>query len=106
MPKYLWQASYTAEGAKGLLKEGGSSRRRNLEKLVQGLGGRVEAFYYAFGEDDVYVIAELPDHTTATALSLTIASSGAVRVRTTILLGTEEVDEATKKSIAYRPPGA
>ena len=106
MPKYLWQASYTAEGTKGLLREGGTSRRKNLEKLVQGQGGRLEAFYYAFGDEDVYVIAELPDNVTASAISLNICASGAVRVKTVVLLNTEEVDEAAKKTVQYRPPGA
>jgi uncharacterized protein with GYD domain len=106
MPKYLWVASYSPEGSKGLLKEGGTSRRRVVEKLVQGLGGRLESFYYAFGEDDVYAICEFPDNVSATAASLNIAAAGAVRLKTVVLLSTEEIDEATKKNVLYRPPGA
>ena len=106
MPKYLIQASYTAEGLRGLLKEGGSSRRATVDKLIQGMGGKLEAFYYAFGENDVYVIAEMPDDSTATALALTIGATGSVGIKTTVLITPETVDEATKKTVAYRPPGA
>ena len=81
MPKFLIKASYTSEGAKGLLKEGGSSRKANIEKLVKGLGGNVEAFYFAFGEPDVYSICDLPDSVTAAAVSLAINASGEMGVR-------------------------
>jgi uncharacterized protein with GYD domain len=106
MPKYLWQASYTSEGVKGLVKEGGTSRRAAVEKLAAAAGGKLEAFYYAFGEDDVYVIAEAPDNASAAAISLAVAASGAVRIRTAVLLTPEEIDLAAKASVEYRPPGA
>jgi uncharacterized protein with GYD domain len=106
MPIYLWQASYTADGTKGLLKDGGSKRRATVQQMVEKAGGKLHAFYYAFGEADVYGIAEFPDHATAAALSLTVNASGAVGLRTTVLLTPEEVDAAAKKSISYRPPGA
>lgn len=106
MPKYLIQASYTADGVKGVLKEGGTSRRAVVQKLSEGLGGKIEAFYYAFGEDDVYVIGDFPDNATAAAVSMTVNASGAVRLKTVVLLTPEEVDEASKKSVDYRPPGA
>ncbi len=106
MPKYLFEASYVGEGIAGLLKEGGSSRRANIEKTVAGMGGKLEAFYYAFGDNDVYAIAELPDNESAAALALTIASTGAVKLRTVVLLTPEEADAATKKSVGYRAPGA
>jgi uncharacterized protein with GYD domain len=105
MARFLWVASYTAEGTKGLLKEGGTSRRDVVEKLVQGLGGKLEAFYYAFGEDDVYVIVDLPSNVDNAAASLTVAATGAVRVETVVLLTAEEIDEAAKRSVEYRPPG-
>lgn len=105
MARYLWKASYTVDGVKGILNEGGSGRRAMVEKLVGDVGGQLEAFYYAFGEDDVYVIAELPDHATAAAISLTVAASGAVRLKTVVLLTPEEIDEATQKSVGYRAPG-
>jgi uncharacterized protein with GYD domain len=103
--KYLWQASYTASGAKGLEKEGGSSRREAVEKLVADLGGTVEAFYFAFGGTDVYVITDLPDNTTAAAAALAVESTGAVDINTTVLLTPEEVDRAVHTTVAYRPPG-
>ena len=78
MAKFLWKASYTSDGVKGVLKEGGTGRRATIEKLVEGLGGKVDAFYFALGEHDVYVIAELPDTVTATAVSLTVNASGVV----------------------------
>jgi uncharacterized protein with GYD domain len=106
MPRFLARSSYSVDGLKGLLKEGGTSRRAAVEKLVEGLGGKLEAMYYAFGEDDVLVIAEYPDNVTAAAASLTVAASGAVSVKMVVLLTPEEIDEAAKKSVDYRPPGA
>jgi len=105
MAKYLYQASYTTEGAKGLLKDGGTSRRKAVKKMVEGLGGKIEAFYYAFGKDDVCVIVDVPDHVAAAAASLVIGASGAVSIKTTVLLTPEEIDKAAKKTVAYRPPG-
>jgi uncharacterized protein with GYD domain len=105
MAKFLWKASYTSDGVKGVLKEGGTGRRTTVEKVVEGLGGKVEAFYFALGEHDVYVIAELPDTVTATAVSLTVNASGVVALQTVELLTPEQVDEASKKSVDYRPPG-
>jgi len=105
MPKYLLQVSYTAEGAKGLLKEGGSKRRAAAATAIQSLGGSVESFYYAFGEHDVVVIADLPDVASVAAASITLAASGAVRSNTTVLLTPEEIDSAVKKSASYTPPG-
>lgn len=106
MPKYLWQVSYTAEGARGLLKEGGTSRRAVVEQLIKEAGGSLEAFYYAFGEDDVVCIVDVPDAKTATAISLTVGASGAARVRTTVLMRPEDIDDAAQMSIGYRPPGS
>jgi len=106
MPKFLVQASYTAEGAKGVLKDGGSARRAAIEKMIKAVGGKVEAFYFAFGSDDVIIIGEVPDNATAAALSLTAAATGTSRSRTTILITPEEVDQASKKSVDFRKPGA
>ncbi|MGA9363138.1 MAG: GYD domain-containing protein [Bacteroidota bacterium] len=106
MVKYMIKASYTADGTKGLLKEGGSSRRATVQKMVSGLGGKLEAFYYAFGDSDVYAIIDIPDATTAAALSLAINASGTVQLSTIPLLTPEEIDAASKKSVAYRAPGA
>jgi uncharacterized protein with GYD domain len=105
MPKYLLEASYTAEGAKGLAKEGGSSRRKMIADMVKGVNGSVEAFYYAFGATDVFVIADVPDAVTAAALSLAVNQSGAVHLKTHLLMTPEEMDQAAKKAVAYRAPG-
>lgn len=105
MPKYLLQANYVGEGVKGLLKEGGTSRRAATERAVKSLGGTLEAFYYAFGETDAYAIVDVPDNASMAAIALTAGASGAVAVKTTVLLTPEEVDEAVKKAPSYRPPG-
>lgn len=105
MPKYLVQANYAGEGIKGLLKEGGSGRRTAVEKLFASLGGKVEAFYYAFGDTDLFVIADVPDNVTAAALSLTVNAAGAATSRVTVLLTPEEIDAAVKKTPSYRAPG-
>lgn len=105
MAKYMFEARYTAEGAKGIIKEGGTARRAALEKALTGLGGRLEAFYFAFGGADAYVIADLPDNASAAAVSLAVGQSGMASTKTIVLLTPEEADAATKKSVAYRPPG-
>ena len=104
--KYLIEASYLGEGLRGLLKEGGSSRREAVDKLVASVGGKVESFYYAFGDVDAYVLVDVPDNVAAAAVALTVGASGAVKLKTTVLMTPEEVDQATKKSPAYRAPGA
>ena len=105
MPKYLVQANYVGEGIKGLLKEGGSSRQAAVEKLAGSLGGSVESMYYAFGETDVFIIVDVPDNATMAAVALLASASGAVTVKTTVLMTSEEIDEAAKKTPVYRPPG-
>jgi uncharacterized protein with GYD domain len=105
MPKYLIQVSYTADATKALVKGGGSKRRREIEEFVGSAGGRLETLYFAFGEVDAYAITEFPDATTVAAMSMAANSSGAVRLRTTVLLTPEELDQAAKKSVNYRPPG-
>jgi uncharacterized protein with GYD domain len=105
MPKYLIQASYTTEGIQGLVGDSASGRRADVQEAVRAVGGRVEAFYYAFGHDDVIIILDLPDNITAAAVGLNTAGSGAVRVRTTPLLTVEEVDKALEVKMRYRAPG-
>jgi uncharacterized protein with GYD domain len=106
MKKYLIKASYNANGVKGLIEDGGTQRKSAIQKMLAGLGGKLESFYYAFGEHDVYAIAELPDDVTAAAVGLTINSTGLVSVSTTVLLSPEDIDAASKKSVSYRAPGA
>jgi uncharacterized protein with GYD domain len=105
MPKYLVQARYTTEGIQGLVRDSASGRRADVQAAVKTLGGKVEAFYYAFGDDDVVIILDLPNSITAAAVGLTVSGSGTVRVRTTPLLTVEEVDQALEIKMEYRPPG-
>jgi uncharacterized protein with GYD domain len=105
MPKYLITANYVGDGIKGLLKEGGTSRRAAVDKALQSVDGKVEAFFYAFGDADAFVIVDVPDNTSMAALALTVAASGVVTLKTTVLMTPEEVDKAIKKAPTYRPPG-
>jgi uncharacterized protein with GYD domain len=105
MAKFLFEAKYTADGAKGIIKEGGSARKAAIEKSVVALGGRLESFYFAFGDVDAYVIVDLPDNTTAAAMALAVGQSGLASTKTVVLLTTEEADAATKKPVNYRGPG-
>ena len=106
MPKYLIQASYTREGVEGIRTKGGTSRRDAVADAVGGVGGQLECFYFGFGDDDAYVIADLPDNESAAAVALTVNAAGGATVRTTVLLTPEEIDAAAQRSVDYRPPGA
>ncbi len=105
MPKYMIHASYTAEGAKGLLKSGGTARRKATEELLASLGGKLEAFYFTFGDDDAVLIVDLPDQVAASAIGMAVSASGALRTRSTVLITPEEVDEAARRQVKFRPPG-
>jgi len=105
MAKYLLEGHYTAEGSKGLAREGGTGRRAAILQMLEGLGGKLESLYFAFGDVDVYVIVDLPDSVTAAAVSLAAAQSGSVSVKTVVLVSPEDMDRAGKKAVAYRPPG-
>jgi uncharacterized protein with GYD domain len=105
MAKFLIRANYKPEGLKGLMKEGGTGRRKAVEGMTAAFGGKVEAFYYAFGDTDAFLIIDAPDNVTAAAVAMAVNASGLVSTITTPLLTTEEVDQATKKSVTYRAPG-
>jgi uncharacterized protein with GYD domain len=105
MPKYLLQANYVGQGVNGLLSEGGTARRAAAEKAIQSVGGTLESFYYAFGDTDAYLIADVPDNASMAALTLTIAATGVVSTKTVVLMTPEEVDGAVKKAPTYRAPG-
>ena len=106
MPKFLIEASYTQDGVKGLQTEGGSSRRDAVAQVADSVGGRLESFYFAFGDHDAYVIVDLPDNESAAAVALTVNAAGGATTKTTVLLTPDEVDAAAKRSVNYRPPGA
>ena len=105
MPKYLYHGSYTATGAEGVLKEGGSSRLKAAAELIESVGGTLETLYWTFGHHDFIVIADMPDQAAAAAVSLKVGASGALRVTTTPLLTAADVDEVAKRGASYRPPG-
>jgi uncharacterized protein with GYD domain len=105
MAKYLVEARYTAEGAKALAREGGTGRRAAAAKAVESLGGKIEAFYYAFGDVDAYVIFDVPDNVSAAALSLAVSQSGGINTKTVVLMTPEEMDQAGKKAVDFRAPG-
>jgi uncharacterized protein with GYD domain len=105
MAKYLFIANYTTQGLKGLFKDGGSKRKEDLGAAIRELGGSLECLYYAFGDHDVYSIAELPDNVSTAAVSMAINASGAATVKTVVLMAPEDIDKATKMTVGYRPPG-
>jgi uncharacterized protein with GYD domain len=104
--KYLWKVSYTKVGVRGIAEEGASSRREAVKSAIESLGGKLEAVYFAFGDADVYVIGDLPDHESAAALSLAANGSEGLSVQTIVLMTPEQFDAAAKKEVSFRPPGA
>ena len=105
MKKYLIKGTYSPDGTKGLIQEGGSGRKIAIEKMLAVMNGKVESFYYAFGEHDVYLVVELPDDISAAAIALRVNAAGLVRISITVLLTPEDIDAATNKSVTYRAPG-
>jgi uncharacterized protein with GYD domain len=106
MAKYLIAASYSAEGLKGLQRDKASGRRQAISTAIEGVGGKLECLYFALGQDDVYVIADLPDNIAAAALGIAVSAAGLVRTRTIALMTVEEVDRALERTVNYRAPGA
>ncbi|MDG6109577.1 GYD domain-containing protein [Dactylosporangium aurantiacum] len=106
MPKYLFRSTYTTDGVRGLLDEGGTGRAKESERFLASLGGRLESFHFGFGGTDTYIVADLPDNAAAAAVCLTAAASGSVGSETVVLLTPEEIDEAVHQKVGFRPPGA
>ncbi len=105
MPKNLIEASYTAEGTRGLLSEGGTARRAAIDEAVQKLGATLECFYYAFGDHDLVAIVDAPNTVGVAAMNLQVAAAGGAKTRTTALLTSEEIDRAAAIAAGYRAPG-
>jgi uncharacterized protein with GYD domain len=105
MPKFMIHGTYSYEGLKGVLKDGGSGRADAARKLAESVGGNLDSFYFGFGEADTYVICDLPDNTAAAALALAVGASGGATTKTTVLITPEEVDRATKVKVDFRAPG-
>jgi uncharacterized protein with GYD domain len=105
MPKYLFEASYYPEGVRGVADEGGTGRRYAIEQLFTAAGGKLEGFYFAFGDTDLYAFGELPNNEAATAIALNVNQVGTTKLRTVALVTAEEMDSAAKTRLNYRPPG-
>ena len=106
MPKYLLKVNYTQDGVKGLLAKGGTARKTAAQAAAKSVGGKIDVFYFAFGETDAYTILDAPDAAAAASLALTVSGSGGATVETVVLLTPEEIDQATKGDVKYRPPGS
>ena len=104
MPKYMWKVSYTKAGVRGVAQEGGSSRREAVRNAVESVGGELEAVYFAFGDADVYVIADLPDNQSAAAVALAANGTEGLVIQTIVLLSPEELDAASQAQVSFRPP--
>ncbi len=105
MPKFMLKINYTIDGAKGLVKDGGSARRAAAQKVAESVGGRLESFHFALGDTDAYVVVDLPDAASAAAIALAVSAGGGASASTVVLLTPEEMDGAVRKSPAYTPPG-
>jgi uncharacterized protein with GYD domain len=105
MAKYLLEVNYSLEGIRGVKAKGGSARVAAAKELIEGLGGKIESFYFAFGGSDVFVVADMPDNVTAAAAALTVSAGGGATTKTIALITPEEMDAAAKKETTYRPPG-
>lgn len=105
MTKFLIKASYSSDGVKGVLSTGGTSRKQAVERSINNLGGKMNCFYFAFGDSDAYIIAEMPDVVSAAALSMTVNSTGLAATSCILLLDPEDIDKAAKIGVDYRGPG-
>ena len=105
MAKYLITASYTADGMKGVINKGGTARRDAISKMVAELGGSLESFYFAFGDEDAYVIVDLPENVSAAAVGMAVGASGMASTKTVVLLTPAEIDRAAQNQAAYPAPG-
>ena len=104
MQKYLFRGTYTSEGMKGVIKDGGTGRKAAVKALAESVGGKMESMYFAFGSDDFFVVADLPDAESADSAAAT-GSAGVVNLTTVVLLTPEQIDAGVKKTVNYRRPG-
>ncbi|MGA8270565.1 MAG: GYD domain-containing protein [Candidatus Sulfotelmatobacter sp.] len=105
MPHYLHQIAYSREGWEALMAHP-QNRIEAVRPAIEKLGGKIETAWFAFGEYDVIVVAELPDNVSAAAIAIAFASGGACKtVQTTPLMSPEEALQAVKKAgeCGYRP---
>jgi uncharacterized protein with GYD domain len=105
LPKYLFKVSYNTQGSRGVAEEGGTGRRDAAKHAIESVGGTLEAFYFAFGEHDAYVMVDLSDNETAAAVALAVNGSGGAALQTVVLVSPEDLDAASKKQVDFRPAG-
>ena len=105
MPKFLVQAKYTAEGTKGLLKDSASGRRKAVEELLASIGGKLDEFYFTFGDDDAILIIDLQNADDALSIAVTVRASGMIQSKMTPLISLDAVDRAIQRHVSFRPPG-
>ena len=106
MPKYLLKVRYSGEGLQGVMKDGGSARRAAADAVAKQVGGSIESFHFAFGDDDAFVVCDLPDNKAAATLAMTVSATGRVAITTVPLLTVDEVDAiAASNKLEYTPPG-
>jgi uncharacterized protein with GYD domain len=106
MSKYLLEVKYTLDGVRGVKARGGSARVAAATELIESVGGKLESFYFAFGDTDVYAVADFPDNISAAAAAQTVTAGGGATARTVVLLTAAEIDAAASKTLTYRPPGS
>ena len=106
MSKYLLEVKYTLDGIRGVKAKGGAARVAAATELIESVGGKLDCFYFAFGETDAYLVADLPDNVSAAAATQTANAGGGVKIRTVVLLTAAEIDAAASKTSTYRPPGS
>ena len=106
MARFMFKVSYSKEGIQGVIKEGAANRRTFIEKMAVDMGGSITSFDFAFGETDVYAIAEMPDAITAAAVATAVGAAGTGSIETVVLLSAEDIDRAIEQHAPYRAPGA
>jgi uncharacterized protein with GYD domain len=105
MPKFLIRGSYSAEGLRGLKKDKASGRQKAIAKACEALEGKIDAFYYALGKDDVFLVIDVPSHVHVASFCVAVGASGMFRTHTVPLLTTAEMDQALGEDVKYRAPG-
>lgn len=98
MPAYLTQISYSAEGWAALVNNP-HDRTKAVKEPISKLGGKVDKFWFSFGDYDVVGVIEFPNNVNAAAIAMAFAAGGAIKsVRTTPLLSADDAIDAMKKA--------
>ena len=105
MAKFLFRGQYSPEGTKGVVKEGFAAREEYSRALIESAGGKTEAWYFSYGQEDLVIIVDA-EPAAAVGISLAVNQTGVVRLTTTALLTSAEMDAARSRMPQYRAPGA